>query len=667
MTGQGLAPGVKVDIGGAACTGVVVTPPTSLTCVAPAGTSAGPAVVTVSSADGDVTVVDNLLTYKAIPTVSSVAPSTGPIAGGTTITVSGSGFDNKTKVTIGNSSCTFVNVTSDTSLTCTVPANSSGPVNVSVQDSLSQVTSLKSGFTYAGAPTIITVSPTSGSTSGGDSVTVSGTNFTAASTIAFGGTFCATTTFLSANALSCTTPPRAAGVVDVMVTNPDGQAATSSGAYTFASAGTTAASQAAVTLTGISPSLGPVGGGTVLSLAGSGFASGMAIKIGSTACTNILVSSPTSATCTTAAGNQGQQNVSISVGSVVAGLGNAFTYVSGVAPSIAAVSPNFGPISGGTSVTILGSGFVSGVQVSIGGMSCSNVVLLTGGSLTCSTPASSYGPKTVIVTNPDSQTATLTSGYTYSNGAAPSLTSVSPSYGPATGGTALTISGINFATGAVVTVNGAYCNNTVVVTSSSITCNTPPGAWTGSVNKLVQVTNPDGNQSSSNISTGINSFAYSNGAAPTIISTTPNYGPAIGGTTLTIVGSNFATGAVVTVNGLLCQGTTVTGGSTITCTTPAASWTGASAKLVQVTNPDTQQSSSVVTSGVNSFAYSNGAAPTVTNVSPSFGPAAGGTSISVVGSNFAPGAVVTINGLYCTTVVVNSPTSITCTTPASSY
>ena len=58
------------------------------------------------------------------------------------------------------------------------------------------------------------------------------------------------------------------------------------------------------------------------------------------------------------------------------------------------------------------------------------------------------------------------------------------------------------------------------------------------------------------------------------------------------------------------------------------------------------------------------ALPTVTAVSPSSGSAAGGTAITITGTNFASGATVTVGGAACSNVVVVSPTSITCTTPA---
>jgi hypothetical protein len=64
----------------------------------------------------------------------------------------------------------------------------------------------------------------------------------------------------------------------------------------------------------------------------------------------------------------------------------------------------------------------------------------------------------------------------------PTVTAVSPSSGAAAGGTAITITGTNFASGATVTVGGAACMNVTVVNATEITCTTPAGtAGTASV------------------------------------------------------------------------------------------------------------------------------------------------------------------------------------------
>lgn len=98
----------------------------------------------------------------AVPTVTSVSPSSGPVAGGTTITVTGTGFAAGATVTVGGNPCTNVNVVSATSITCTAPQGTVGTASVvvSVQTRTNSANSL---FTYS-APTTTTSTTTSTST-----------------------------------------------------------------------------------------------------------------------------------------------------------------------------------------------------------------------------------------------------------------------------------------------------------------------------------------------------------------------------------------------------------------------------------------------------------------------------------------------------------------------
>jgi hypothetical protein len=67
--------------------------------------------------------------------------------------------------------------------------------------------------------------------------------------------------------------------------------------------------------------------------------------------------------------------------------------------------------------------------------------------------------------------------------------------------------------------------------------------------------------------------------------------------------------------------------------------------------------------GSGSPAGPTGPAPIVSSVGPSSGSTLGGTTITITGSNFAPGAAVTIGGLAATSVSVAGPTSLTAVTP----
>jgi YVTN family beta-propeller protein len=88
-------------------------------------------------------------------------------------------------------------------------------------------------FTYGATPAVTSISPTSGSTVGGTSVTVTGTNFVAGASVAIGGVSCDDTSLTGSTQITCTTGARAAGVVDVVVTNPGPISGTGAGLFTY--------------------------------------------------------------------------------------------------------------------------------------------------------------------------------------------------------------------------------------------------------------------------------------------------------------------------------------------------------------------------------------------------------------------------------------------------
>ena len=89
---------------------------------------------------------------------------------------------------------------------------------------------------------------------------------------------------------------------------------------------------------------------------------------------------------------------------------------------VTGVTPNAGPTTGGTGVTIKGSGFLAGSSVKFAGAVASNIVLVDEATLTAITPAGVEGPADVLVTNVDATLDALGGGYLY---VAPSATAVS--------------------------------------------------------------------------------------------------------------------------------------------------------------------------------------------------------------------------------------------------
>jgi hypothetical protein len=165
---------------------------------------------------------------QVAPAVTAVSPAGGGTAGGTTVTVTGTNLTGASAVYFGTAAGTSISVNgAGTSLTVTAPAGTPGTVDVTVQtpDGLS-TTSSSDQFTYDATPTVTSVSPSTGSTVGGTSVTVTGTGFLSATAVKFGSTPGTGLSITSDTSLTVTSPAGSAGTVDVTVVNPTGTSAT---------------------------------------------------------------------------------------------------------------------------------------------------------------------------------------------------------------------------------------------------------------------------------------------------------------------------------------------------------------------------------------------------------------------------------------------------------
>jgi hypothetical protein len=230
-------PVTKVAFGTAAATGVSVgSGGTSLLCTVPAGT-AGTVDVVVTTAGGSSTPsAASKYTYVAPPAVTAVTPATGPVAGGRTVTITGTHLDGATSVAFGTTTATPAPGGTDTSLTCLTPhVAAAGPVHVTVTtaDGGTSTPSDADEYTYLALPTVTALSPATGPIAGGTSVTVTGTNLAGATSVTFGATP-VTPTAVTATSLKAVSPAAsAAGPVHVVVHTADAGDSTASDADTF--------------------------------------------------------------------------------------------------------------------------------------------------------------------------------------------------------------------------------------------------------------------------------------------------------------------------------------------------------------------------------------------------------------------------------------------------
>src|SRR5207302_11222124 len=140
----------------------------------------------------------------------------GPQAGGTTVTITGSNFVEATAVKFGSVEASFT-VNTEGSITATSPPGSgTADVTVTAPAGTSSINSADR-FTYVPAPTVTTIKPTEGTGAGGTAVTITGTNLTGASAVRFGSSKATGVTVKSATSISAKSPP-GSGTVDVTVT-----------------------------------------------------------------------------------------------------------------------------------------------------------------------------------------------------------------------------------------------------------------------------------------------------------------------------------------------------------------------------------------------------------------------------------------------------------------
>ena len=160
------------------------------------------------------------------PTVTSVTPATGPLTGGNTVTIAGTGFTGATSVTFGGVAATSFSVVSNTAITAVVPSNTTaGAVSVIVTNGTGSnaANTLYSYLVATPAPTVTSVTPATGLPTGGNTVTIAGTGFTGATSVTFGGVAATSFSVVSNTAITAVVPSSAStGPVSVIVTSGGG-------------------------------------------------------------------------------------------------------------------------------------------------------------------------------------------------------------------------------------------------------------------------------------------------------------------------------------------------------------------------------------------------------------------------------------------------------------
>jgi hypothetical protein len=320
------------------------------------------------------------------PTVSLVMPPSGPAAGGNTVTITGTNLHGAVTVRFGATPSPSFTVVSSTQIVAVVPPGT-GTVQVTVATSAGISTQFIA-YTYVNVPippVVTFVSPGSGPSVGGNSVTITGTGLTGATAVTFGANPAVSFTVVSPTQITAVAPAGPPGPVAVTVTTPSGTSAPVSYSYVQAPM-----------LTALSPTGGPVAGGNTVTITGTGLTGATAVRFGTTPAAGFTVVSATQIIAVVPPSAPG--TVPVTVGGP-GGTSNAVTYAYLAAPVLTALSPTGGPVAGGNTVTITGTGLSAAILVSFGTAPAAFTVL-SDSQLVATAPPGPAGPVAVTVTTP---------------------------------------------------------------------------------------------------------------------------------------------------------------------------------------------------------------------------------------------------------------------------
>jgi len=313
ITGSDFTGATAVTFGSANAAVFTVDSDTEITATAPYPRSNGTVDVSVTTPDGTSPVTpSDQFTYLPAPAVTGVSPDAGPVAGGNTVTITGTGFTGATAVWFNQTAAAVFTVDSDTQITVIAPAGTvgGGPVTVVTPIGASAF-SPGDTYIYETAPVVQSFQPFTGSTAGGNRVSINGSGFTGATAVMFGSTPAASFTVLGSTLIFAYPPAHSPGSVPVSVTTPGGTG-TSRTDYYYVTP---------LTVTGVSPASGSTAGGNTVTITGTGFTDVSLVNFGSFRATSFTVDSDTQITAIAPAGTAGTVDVIV----FAAGAGNSAT------------------------------------------------------------------------------------------------------------------------------------------------------------------------------------------------------------------------------------------------------------------------------------------------------------------------------------------------------
>lgn len=370
-------------------------------------------------------------------------------------------------------------------------------------------------------------------------------------------------------------------------------------------------------------------------------------------------SSPQCSQPTTVYQSESLQAIAVAPGKTTSAVMSAGYTINLSAVATPSFSPGAGTFTGPQTVTITDATSGANIYYTLDGTTPTSQSTLYTGPVAI---ASSATLSAIATASGYSNSGVESAAYTIQQGQAstpPSIATLSPSSATAGGEAfALTVSGSNFTSDATVDW-GSTALTTTYVSATELTAAVPASLIASAGTVTITVTNSAGASSGSTFTINASSSSPSGSGSATITSLSPSSatvgGPAF---TLTVNGANFISGALV-LWGNTSLDTTFVSTSQLTAVVPANLIASAGTVAITVSLPD-----STTVSAPATFTVSAGT-PTIASLLPASALTGGPAfTLTVNGTNFAPGAAVNWGSTALTTTF-DSPSVVTAAVPAS--
>lgn len=649
IEGKYFVTGATVQFGTKAAKNVVVVSDTQITATVPQGAQ-GEVNVTVTNLDAQKAI--GKYQYKADPIVTSLTPANGPLAGGTTVIVSGNYLMSGVVVKFGDQPAPVTMYSSPAYIKVQAPAGLvPGPVNVTFTNPDGTSVVVTDGYTYDTPPStdpeIARVNPNTGLVTGNTIAYIEGKNFKKEMKVLIGGKEVTSQTFNSSTQIKITIPAGdVAGAVDVSVVDATYKVFTLPNAYTY-----TAIVYPVPTISAVTPNTGLIAGGDIIFVDGTDFVNNVSkIYIDGQEVPTTFVSKTRLRATVPAVDSARVVDVKVVNDTHEVTLPQAYTYTEPVIVpiTITGLAPNTGLTTGGTVVYITGTNFTSKTKVFIGSTPVTGFLYVESTRIRISTPPSATAGKVdVTAINEDGGTGVLEQAFEYTE-IVPTIKSLSPSNGNKAGGDLIYVYGTNFDKTTTVTINGVSAGVTYV-SGTTLKVVTPASLTIGEVPLVVALASG---------TSATATFTYDNGPvvpAPAIKSIAPTASGLVGDL-IYISGSDFQKTSSVFFGTTKAVTVTYVSSTSLKVIVPAGTLGPVDLKVV---NPDGQESNAIVFTYISPPADP---APTITRFSSTSG--IEGDLVYIYGTNFKSKSTIFIGNTQATRVTYQNSTTMKVFLPA---